>query len=108
MSEIKDSKLKEIIRELSAKYFARETNGQSLITITNIEILSRGARAKILFTVMPESQEETALAFVNRNLSNLRKYVTENSRIMRIPFFESEIDKGEKNRQRLDDISKTM
>ena len=102
----KAEKLKEMIRELAATFFARESNHQSLITVTDVEMHERANRAVILMTVLPENQEQTAVNFAHRQLTDFREYVKENSRIGRIPFFEVRIDAGEKNRQRLDEISR--
>lgn len=100
----KDQKLKEMIRELAAQFFSRTSNRLSMITVTDVEILSHGGKARILMTVLPESMEESAIEFAHRQLSDFREYVKENSRIGRIPFFEVKIDTGEKNRQRIDEI----
>ncbi len=102
----KDEKLQELIRELAAEFFSRESNRQSLITVTGVEIHARGAVAKILLSVMPESEEEKALGFAHRQLTDFKRHVMEKSRIQHIPFFEVALDKGEKNRQRLDEITK--
>ncbi len=104
----KDQKLKEILRELAAQFFSRTSNRQSLITVTDVEILSKGGRANILITVLPEEMEEKAAEFANRQLTDFRNFVQENSRIARIPYFEVKIDIGEKNRQRIDQIEKTL
>jgi ribosome-binding factor A len=101
-----DSKLKELLHKLAAEFFSRESNRQSLITITNVELINRGSKAKILITVLPESKEEAALGFIHRQLTELRQYVMEHSKIGYVPFFEVSIDRGEKNRQRLDDLTR--
>jgi ribosome-binding factor A len=105
MNTIKESKLKELIKTLAADFFSKESNRKSLITITGVEIKSRGEKAIILFTVMPENQETAALEFMHRQLSDFRGYVTENSRMMRVPYFNVKIDFGEKNRQHIDEIA---
>lgn len=104
----KGEKMKEIIRQLAAEFYSRESTGRSLITVTGAEILGRGKRAVILITVLPEDEERPALEFAQRRLHDLREYVHEHSRIARLPFFEVRIDKGEKNRQRIDEIGKNM
>lgn len=104
----KDQKIREIIRELAAQFFSRTSNRLSMITVTDVGLLSRGGRAVILITVLPEDMEKPALEFANRQLSDFRQYVKDNSRIARIPFFEVKIDKGEKNRRKIDEIEKTL
>ncbi len=104
----KDEKMKEIIRELAAEYFQRESNRTSLITITGVELRSRNSRATILFTVMPENQEAAALDFMTRQLRDLREYVGDHARMMRVPFFDVALDRGEKNRQKIDEIERSV
>jgi ribosome-binding factor A len=104
----KDHKLQEIIRELAAEFFSRESNRTSLITVTGVEILNRGSKARILMTVLPENQENAAIDFAHRQLSAFKQHVMEHSRIGHVPFFEVAIDTGEKNRQRIDEIEKTI
>ena len=103
----KDDKIKEIIRELAAQFFSRESNRTSLITVTGIELLSHGTRATILITVLPESQEAAALDFAERQLSDFKQFVHDHSRLVRVPFFGVKIDIGEKNRQKIEEISRT-
>ena len=105
MNLIKESKIKDAIKMLAADFFSKESNRKSLITITDVEIKSRGERAVILFTVLPQDQETAALDFMKRQLSDFRGYVMENSRMMRVPYFGVRIDSGEKNRQHIDEIS---
>ena len=104
----KYEKLEELIRELAADFFSRESNRQSLITITSVEVTSKGGRAIIRCTILPESAEEEAVEFMRRRLHDFREYVTNNSRIGRVPFFDVEIDVGEKNRQRIDEIGRNQ
>lgn len=101
----KENKIRELIRELAAEFFSRESNRTSLITITDVELKSRGATAVIKFTVLPIEKEHDALEFTHRKLTEFREYVKSHSKMMRIPYFEVEIDKGEKNRQRIDTLS---
>lgn len=101
----KDEKIREILRELAAEYFSRESNRQSLITVTGVEVTGKGSKATILLSVLPVSAEEAALDFAHRQLTDLREYVEEHSRISRVPFLAVAIDKGEKNRQMIDGLS---
>jgi ribosome-binding factor A len=104
----KDEKIKEVIRQLSAEFFSRMSNRTSLITITDVELKSRNSKATILFTVIPDNQEEAALDFMRRQLRELREYVGDHVKIMHVPFLDVAIDKGEKNRQQIDEISRNV
>lgn len=93
------------VREAAAEFLARESNGQSLITVTAAQIDERGQRAIIFITVLPDSAEQKALEFANRNKKEFGMYLLKKVRGMRIPKLEFMIDKGEKMRQRLDELS---
>ncbi|MDD5165119.1 MAG: hypothetical protein PHG25_01095 [Candidatus Pacebacteria bacterium] len=108
MSDQTENRTKEILRELASEFLMRESNRTSLITITSVELFSRASKAKILFTVLPENQEQAALDFFTRRLRDFREYVQEHARMMRVPFFEVAIDVGEKNRQRIDEIERQV
>lgn len=101
----KEEKLKEALKELAAEFFNRESNRTSLITITNVELKSHNTKAVIQISVLPRDQEPAALDFLHRKLGDFRKYVSEHLRVMYVPFFEVAIDQGEKNRQRIEEIS---
>src|SRR5581483_5773143 len=94
----KDEKLREIIREIAAQYIQRESNQSSMITVTNVVISNKGKRAVILFTVLPEEKQAVVLDFLKRHREDFQEYARSQSRIGRIPFFDFEIDLGEKNR----------
>ncbi len=103
--EVRNEKIKEIIKGLAAKFLQMESNHISLITVTDVLLSDDGKSARILFSVFPENKEVGVLDFVRRKRSEFRQYVKDNSRLMRIPFFDFIIDGGEKNRQKIDRIS---
>ena len=84
---------------------AREANRNSLITVTRVQMSEDSKRAVIYITVFPELGEPAALAFANRNRGELGKFLSSRTKGMRIPKFEFEIDLGDKNRRRLDELS---
>ncbi len=97
----------EELQHHAADFFARESNAQSLITVTRT-VMGQGLKtAMIYFTVLPESFEKTALAFAKRSRSDFRDYVKKHSAFHPIPTIDFEIDMGEKNRQRVDDLTRT-
>ena len=97
--------MQERLREVAAEFLARESNGQSLITVTGAQVDERGQRAIIFITVLPDSAEQKALEFANRNKQEFGMYLLKKVRGMRIPKLEFVIDKGEKMRQRLDELT---
>jgi ribosome-binding factor A len=104
--EARGGRIREIVRVLATSFISLESNYTSLITVTGVEISKRGDRAVIMFTVLPEEKESDALDFLKRKRADFREYVKKESRLARIPFFDFEIDMGEKNRQKIDEISR--
>ena len=105
MSADRNEKLKEFIRIIAAEFIQRESNGTSLITITNVSLSDNGGQSTIYFTVLPADKEKAALDFLKRMRGEFRTHLMEKARMRRIPFFDFEIDFGEKNRQKIDEIS---
>ena len=101
-----DEKLSELIRELAAEYLQRESNLQSMITVTSVRTFDNNKEATIYVTVFPDDKEKAAVDFLKRKRSDFREYVKDKSSIGHIPFFDFEIDEGEKNRQRIEELSK--
>lgn len=100
----KDEKLKDQIHKWSAEFLQRESNGSSLITVTDVKIGYEAKEATILFTVLPENKQEEALEFARRQLSEFRIYMNKKIKTGRMPFFHFDIDRGEKHRQRIDEL----
>ena len=75
-----------------------------MITVTRVYMTPDSKVAKIMISVLPREKERAAYGFIRRNLGELRKYMTKNLRINPIPFLEVEIDEGEKNRQKIDEL----
>ncbi len=97
-------KVAELIKELAAKYLARENNRTSLITLTHATCSPDLKKATIYFTVLPTDKEHDALEFVKRKRSDIREELKKNMEVKNIPFIDFEIDKGEKNRQKIDEL----
>lgn len=108
MSSSRDQKLKDVIRESAAEFLQREGNYTSILTVTDISLSDRGNQATIFFTVLPENKEKGALDFVKRKRAEFREFFKNKARMRALPFFDFEIDKGEKNRQKIDEISRNV
>jgi ribosome-binding factor A len=92
------------ILALVQDFFQRESSGLSLITITRCEVSPDMRQGTIYMTVLPVEKEQAALDFARRMRTDMRKYVMKRLPVKVIPFFEIEIDYGEKNRQHIDEI----
>ena len=92
--------------QLAGTFFARESNGNSLITVTRADVSPDLRNVKIYLSVLPASYDDQALHFARRNRTEFREYIKANSRTQYLPNVDFEIDYGEKNRQLIDDLTK--
>ncbi len=100
----RDEKLKDQIKKWAAEFLQKESNGASLITVTDVQIGNEAKEATVLFTVLPENKQEAALEFARRQLSEFRAFMSAKVKAGRMPYFHFDIDRGEKHRQRIDEI----
>jgi ribosome-binding factor A len=100
-----DDKLKAAIHELVANFLQRESNKSSLVTVTRVELTENAKKAIIFITVLPDEKQAEALSFARRQRTEIREKLMTDLKLGHPPFIEVEIDKGEKNRQRLDELS---
>ncbi len=100
----RNERFSEVLRDLAARFLLIHGNKSSLITVTNIKLTTNEKNATIFFTVFPDEFEKTALEFAKRKRVEFREFVKENSNLGHLPFFDFEIDLGEKNRQRIDGL----
>ena len=102
--EDRTERVASFIKELSAEFLSREDNRTSLITVTSASCSPDLRRATIFISVLPEEKENEALAFARRKRGELRDILKENMNTKNIPFLEIELDRGEKNRQKIDEL----
>ena len=100
----RNEKVTNNIKELAAQYLGKENNRTTLITDTSCSTSPDLKRATIFITVFPTDKEMNALGFVKRQRGELREFLKKNMPIKVIPFIDVEIDQGEKNRQKIDEL----
>ncbi|MEJ0002249.1 MAG: ribosome-binding factor A [bacterium] len=100
----RQEKVANFIKELTAKFLAAETNRTSLITITGATCSPDLKRATVFMTVLPEKKEAEALEFAKRKRGDIREYLKKHMQTKVVPFLDIEIDRGEKNRQKIDEL----
>lgn len=98
----RQEKVANLIKELGAQFLERENNHSSLITVISCNTSPDLKHATLFISVLPDEKEKSALDFVKRKRGELRAYLKKIIKIKNIPFIEIEIDKGEKNRQKIE------
>jgi len=76
-----------------------------MITPIGANISKDLKNATIYVTIFPENKEEESLEFLKRKRSDFREFFKNQIKIKTIPYFDFEIDTGEKNRQRIEELS---
>jgi len=100
----RNEKIANLIKELGASFLGRESNNTSLITVTSCTVSPNMKNSTLFITVLPEDKESNALEFAKRKRGELREFLKKNMQVKVIPFIEIEIDKGEKHRQKIDEL----
>ena len=106
MTSARQDKMRQLLREIAADFFSRESSGKSLITITDVTISPDFKRATVYLTTIPSSEEEHALQFARRKRTDLREFIATKAKLRTLPVLEVKIDEGERNRQRIDSLLK--
>jgi ribosome-binding factor A len=94
-TKYKDEKFASLLGKFAAEYFLVESNKDSLITVTRVDVLNRGKRAIIYFTALPQEKELSALEFAKRRQNDFRHYVMDKKSFGFVPRIEFAIDFGE-------------
>ena len=106
MNDNRHNRLETALREVAAEFLVREANRNTLITVTRVMLADDMKCATIYITALPEAGEQSAVEFANRNRTELRDFFKKRVRGGFPPDISFEIDLGEKNRLRLDELSK--
>ncbi|HVY35682.1 MAG TPA: ribosome-binding factor A [Candidatus Paceibacterota bacterium] len=110
MDHIKREKREEQVREVAARFIERESirpqGSGALITVTRVQLDEKCRTGTIFFSVLPESEESSALHFLKRQRPALREVMKKELSFFPIPFLDITIDEGEKSRQTIDALLK--
>jgi ribosome-binding factor A len=98
----------ELLTQLAAKYIALEAGRSTLITPLRTDISPDRKNATIYVSVFPTGEEEHALTFLKRHKDLFRNYLKKTAKLGTLPYITFELDYGELNRQRLDEISRSL
>ncbi len=92
----------------AANYIAMEAGRESLITPTRTDLSPDRKNATIYVTVFPDTAEKIAIEFLMRHKDLFRKYLKDHARLGVLPYIKFELDYGERNRQRMDELSNLL
>lgn len=104
ISEFRDQKIDALIKKLVSEYIVRTAERTSLITVTEVLLSKKGETAAIFVSVLPEKEETAALNFLSRHMGEIRTYIGQHAKFSPLPFLTVQIDSGERNRRRIDEL----
>ncbi len=107
MESRRQTQVSQLISQLAGEFLARESAVKALITVTHSDISPSFKDATIFLSVLPHTMEAPALKFAKRARSDFRQYLKQHARLHPIPIVDFEIDIGEKNRQRIDELTRS-
>ncbi len=95
-----------LLKSIASSFIQKEIVSEPgvLISITGVELSNDLKEAKIFVSVFPESKEEKIIRILKNNQRRLKEFSKDKIKMKFLPHFEIEIDKGEKSRQRIDEI----
>ncbi|HUY62768.1 MAG TPA: ribosome-binding factor A [Candidatus Paceibacterota bacterium] len=94
-----------LIAHEAAGFILREAGAGSLITVTRAEPSAHGERVTVFVTVFPDAKERAALSFLERQREAFSDHLKAHTRLSPLPRVDFALDRGEKNRRRLDALS---
>jgi len=101
---LRQEKINSLLKKILSEFFTRLISSGHLITITEVEIAKDLKFAKIFVSVYPKKDSLDILKSLKKKGGEMRKYVANKAKMKFVPFFEFQIDKGEKNRQRVEEL----
>ena len=101
---IRQEKIEGQLQKIISTFLNKEANNCSIITVTHCEVKHDLKKAVAFLSVFPPSFETEALEFAKRKRSELRSLIADKIPMKTIPFIDFEIDAGEKNRQKIEEI----
>lgn len=108
MSQDRSDKLGSALLEYVAAFVREEANHTPLITVTHASLTPNYRGLTVFFTTIPAEGQDDALIFLRRKATDLREYLKKHARLKYIPHINFEIDFGERHRQHIDDISRSL
>lgn len=76
------------------------------MTVTRAAISDDFKSVVVYVSVLPQEREQEALDFAKRRRTDFREYLKEHSVLRYLPTVDFELDRGEKNRQRIEELTR--
>ena len=104
MNASRKDRVTSMLKRLVSDFLKQEANADALITVTSLDISSDLKNATIRISIYPDGKENGVLPALKKKKKSLREFVMSKTKMKVVPKFQFEIDKGEKNRQKIDKL----
>ena len=101
----RQEKFNSIIAKAAAEFILLESNRQALITVTGANVSPNLSDVEVYISVLPEKNEQKALDFLKRQEKGFYHFLKKKTRTRYIPHPHFILDRGERNRQLIEEIS---
>lgn len=99
------NRVNKLIKKEISQSLLKEINfSDILVTVIGVETSPDLRQAKVKITVLPQEKSGIALNIIQRNIYPLQQIINKKLRIRRSPKIIFEIDKGETNAQRVEEL----
>lgn len=105
MKETRTHRWESIIQKKAGQFIQEHSNPSSLITVTRVQMDPKGKSATILLSVLPDSRRQQAISFMKRHEGDIRHLLMKDYPGF-VPYLQCEFDRGELNRQHIEEIIK--
>lgn len=103
----RQSKVAEEIAHHAADFLARNIKaGGSLVTVTRADIAPDLRNVTIFVSILPKSHEEEMHRVLKRLRTDFHNYLKEKTVLRDVPTVDFQIDIGEENRRRIDELTR--
>jgi ribosome-binding factor A len=103
----RQNKVAEEVAHQAGQFLAANIRaGGSLVTVTRADISSDLRNVTIFVSVLPKSREQDSLRELKRLRTDFHEYLKEKTVLRDVPTVDFELDIGEENRRRIDELTR--
>ncbi len=101
---LRQEKFNSLLKNLISSFLCKELDKNCVMTITRVETPKDFKTAKIFISIFPENREKEIMKFLKSKAGDLRRYIGSQIKTKFLPFLEFEIDEGNKNVKRIEEL----
>ncbi len=104
MNSRRQARMEHFFAEETSRFLIGERVRGVFVTVTRAELLKEAGGLIVFVTVLPENKEKGVFEKLKKSAGRLRAYLSNALQGRAVPEIKFEIDIGEKNRAKIDDL----